>query len=183
MSRLVASVAVLAPIAILLSAPGAPEIPFPAAPFLKLELWEIPVYFAFYFFGLRTAVLTELVVYAVVQTHPTSILFAPVYNLVAVLATLLGLWLGTWAPRYPKPTGVVLASVVRAVVMVGFNYVFIPLPVPFGFSFPIAKVLPLLVPIAMFNVVVTVYSAGIALVLYEALWRRLLGRPNTRLKP
>lgn len=173
-SRLVASVAAIAPIAILLAAPGAPEISFPLLPFLKFELWEIPVYFAFYFFGFRTAVLTELVVYAVVQTHPSTILFAPVYNLVAVLLTLVGLRIGLLAPRFSKPIGLGVASVIRALGMMAFNYVFIQLPVPFGFSYPLKLVLPILPPIGIFNVIVTLYSAGSALAVYEVVWRRLV---------
>ncbi|MEM0321657.1 MAG: hypothetical protein QW613_04580 [Thermoprotei archaeon] len=182
LSRMVAYTAAIAPIAILLAAPGAPEIPFPLAPFLKFELWEIPVYFAFYFFGFRTALLTELVVYAVVQTHPTTILFAPVYNLVAVLATLVGLRLTVGIPRYAKPLGVGVSSALRAAVMVGFNYVFIQLPIPFGFSLTAKAVIPLLIPIAVFNIVVTIYSIGLAIVLHDIVWRRILVRNQTAIR-
>ncbi len=182
LSRIVASTAAIAPIAILLAAPGAPEISFPLLPFLKFELWEIPVYFAFYFFGFRTALLTEVVVYAVIQTHPTTILFAPVYNLVAVLTTLVGLRLTAGIPKYSKPIGVGASSALRAAVMAGFNYVFIQLPIPFGFSFPAKEVVPLLLPIAIFNVIVTIYSAGLALMVYDVVWKRILLRSQSRVR-
>jgi riboflavin transporter FmnP len=182
LSRIVASTAAIAPIAILLAAPGAPEISFPLLPFLKFELWEIPVYFAFYFFGFRTALLTEVVVYAVVQTHPTTILFAPVYNLVAVLITLVGLRITAGIPKYSKPLGVGVSSALRAAVMVGFNYVFIQLPIPFGFSLPAKEVAPLLIPIAIFNVIVTLYSVGLALMVHDVVWKRILVRSQSRIR-
>jgi hypothetical protein len=75
-----------------------------------------------------------------------------------------------------------VSSALRAAVMVGFNYVFVQLPIPFGFSFPAREVVPLLIPIAIFNVIVTLYSAGLALMVYDVVWKRILLRSQTSIR-
>lgn len=173
-SRRVAAVAILSPIALILT--QGPRIPFPLLPFLTLELWEAPVYFALFYLDIKSALTVELVVYLAVQVlAPGVIPFGPVYNLVAVVSTIAGAYLGlrTVPGGYKVKTAAAVGagSLIRLLVMTVFNSVFLPMSYPFGFNVPISKIEPgigapvILGLIGIFNVVVAVYSMAIALVL------------------
>jgi riboflavin transporter FmnP len=179
-SQIIAAVAVLAPIAVLLSAPGAPRIPYPPLPYLTFEAWEIPVYFAFTYFGFRTALLVELVVYLVTQTVPGPVLFGPLYSVAAVLLTLGGLYFGSKVSfgRRRIALAVFLAALMRVVGMTLVNYVGLQLPLPFGFNYPLSVVLPVLVPTAVFNLIVALYSTLAGITLSSAISRRLGAAPD-----
>jgi len=166
-SEKIAVVGVFAPIAIILASPVAPSFPFPPLPFLLFELWEIPVYFALYLFGLRIA----LLVYAVVQTHPYGLLFAPVYNLNAVVFTLLGASLGF---KFKKVVmSATLGVSTRVVETTLFNYVFLRLPPPFGFGLTLKGLTTILPLLALFNAIQAGYSLAIAFAVSKAVESRL----------
>jgi len=170
-SEKIAVVGVFAPIAIILASPVAPSFPFPPLPFLLFELWEIPVYFALYLFGLRIALLVELLVYAVVQTHPYGLLFAPVYNLNAVVFTLLGASLGF---KFKKVVmSATLGVSTRVVETTLFNYVFLRLPPPFGFGLTLKGLMTILPLLALFNAIQAGYSLAIAFAVSKAVESRL----------
>jgi riboflavin transporter FmnP len=182
---MVAAVAVLAPIAVLLSAPGAPRIPYPLLPYLTFEAWEIPVYFAFCYFGFRTALFVELVVYLVTQTVPGPVLFGPLYSVAAVLLTLGGLYSGSkiLVTRGRTVFMVFLAVLMRVAGMTVVNYVGLQLPLPFGFNYPLSVVLPVLVPTAVFNLIVALYSTLAGIAFASAIGRRLGGAASGVPKP
>jgi riboflavin transporter FmnP len=183
LSQVVAAVALLAPISILLAAEG-PRVPFPLLPFLLFEAWEIPVYFASVYFNMRTALFVEAVVYLVVQTTAflggaSGILLGAVYNLAAVIFTLLGVSAATRLPT-SKPIKIVLtlllAACFRVLGMTVFNYVFLQFPAPIGYNSPAAAVQAELVLLAVFNAAVALYSVAAGIILASLIDKRLSPR-------
>jgi len=172
-SQEIAAIALLSPLAFVLSAYG-PRIPFPPLPYLLFELWEIPVYFALYLFGFRVAFFVELVNYVATQLRPSTILFGPVYSLNAVLWTLIGAYFGLKIPFKARIVpSLLLALLLRIAGTTAFNYVFIQLPAPFGFSFPAQAFLAVLYLYVVFNAILGGYSIVLAFYLAQAVKLRL----------
>ncbi|MEM3670838.1 MAG: hypothetical protein QW767_03735 [Thermoprotei archaeon] len=180
LSRRIAAVAILAPLALVLT--QGPRIPFPLLPFLTMELWEIPVYFSLMVLDAKTALTVEGIVYIAVQILVPGVLpFGPVYNLVAVISTIGGAVVGfkALAGRIRIPVAIALGTAVRTAVMILFNSIFLPLKYPFGFNVPLSKLDPgvsgpvVLGFIGLFNAVVAAYSLVFAAILAKAVSRRL----------
>jgi riboflavin transporter FmnP len=179
LSQVVAAVALLSPVSILLAAEG-PRVPFLPLPFLLFETWEIPVYFAAIYFNTRTALFVEAVVYLVVQTTAflggaNGILLGAVYNLAAVLFTLLGVSAASSLPVGKVTKAILTVSLAvcfRVLGMTLFNYVFLQLPAPIGYNSPATVVEAELVFLAIFNGVVALYSVAAGTVLASLISRR-----------
>ena len=158
-----------------------PKIPAPYAPFLIYQIWEIPIVVAFLAMGPKVGVaitvVNSLILFAVFQGSLPS---GPFYNLIAVLAMLLGIYipykivsrgnskesLGSVLQKHLKSISVAttaLAIVLRIAVTTPTNYVALQLPYPFGFGLNSSGSVALLPPIALFNATVTLYTVPIAL--------------------
>jgi len=158
-----------------------PKIPAPYAPFLIYQIWEIPIVVAFLAMGPKVGVaitvVNSLILFAVFQGSLPS---GPFYNLIAVLAMLLGIYipykivsrgnskesLGSVLQKHLKSISVAttaLAIVLRIAVTTPTNYVALQLPYPFGFGLNSSGSVALLPLIALFNATVTLYTVPIAL--------------------
>ena len=67
------------------------EIPFPLASYLKLEIWEIPIYIALISFRFRTSLSVAALTFLLVQVFSTGLPAGPAYNLIAILSVMLGI--------------------------------------------------------------------------------------------
>jgi len=158
-----------------------PKIPAPYAPFLIYQIWEIPIVVAFLAMGPKVGVaitvVNSLILFAVFQGSLPS---GPFYNLIAVLAMLLGIYipykivsrgnskesLGSVLQKHLKSISVAttaLAIVLRIAVTTPTNYIALQLPYPFGFGLNSSGSVALLPLIALFNATVTLYTVLIAL--------------------
>jgi len=167
-----------------------PKIPAPYAPFLIYQIWEIPIVVAFLVMGpkvgVAVTVINSLVLFAVFQgSLPTG----PFYNLIAVLAMLLGIYLpyrlatrnyqsenlGNFLQQHLKLISIsstALGILLRIVITTPTNYVALQLPYPFGFGLNSSGAIALLPLIAVFNATVALYTIPVALAITVALISR-----------
>jgi riboflavin transporter FmnP len=159
------------------------SVPDPGATFLFFEVWEIPILAVLLIMGIQgaatVAVLNALVLEVV---KPGALPTGPLYNLIAILSTFVGVLLakrvtGSWklGRKILWISATVAGAFVRTLVMTLVNWIVLPLPYPIGFgSFGVtaAQVPPLLVPIGIFNFIVASYSIPLAFSAYWALIAR-----------
>jgi len=161
------------------------KIPAPYAPFLIYQVWEIPIVAASLLFGLTVGVavtvINTLILFVV---FPGVLPTGPVYNMVAVLAMLMGVWAGREVVKmlHNGTEGVVsvvlattLGIVIRVLVMTAVNWGCLPLPPPIGFSYPVEVVIPLLPVIGFFNATIALYTVPVAYVLVKSIISRVSG--------
>ncbi len=165
-------IALLAPIAYILSSLG-PRIPFPPLPFLLFELWEVPVYFALLFYDFKTSLGVEAIVFIVIMARESYLLLGPVYNMIAVLVTMLGFIAGTRMLSGTPWLGVFLGVASRVSVMSVVNWSLLRFPPPVGFSIPVSVLDVTLWLYGVFNAIVAAYSLIIALSLNKAVGKAL----------
>lgn len=148
------------------------EIPFPLATYLKLEVWEIPVYIALLAYRPKISLGVAAIVYVIVQIFASGpLLMGPVYNFIAVLSTLGGVAIvmkfanqKLVLTKSIKIPAVAIGSgiVFRTVIMTVVNFLALPNPPPVGFSIPVDTILPVLAVTAIFNIIVSGYSVAIS---------------------
>jgi len=179
-TRALALIVVFTALAAALNVYG-PKISFPLAPFLFFSFWEIPIIIAFLMAGpksgLIVSVINSIILLAV---FPGALPTGPFYNLVAVLAMLLGVFVPYWFAkkgRNSENLGTYLRShilffgisatifgiVLRVLVMTILNYFALQQPYPIGFEMIEIDVLLFLPVGAIFNAIVALYSILIAL--------------------
>jgi len=167
-----------------------PKIPAPYAPFLFYQLWEIPIVIAFLALGpkagITIAVINALILIAV---FPGPLLLGPVYNLIAVLSMLLGVYvpykiathgckienLNNFLRQHIKMISIsatALGITLRVAVTSVTNYFFIQQSPPVGFSWSQQTTLAFLPLSALFNATVAVYTIPIALAVAVAITSR-----------
>ncbi len=160
-------IALFAALAIILNLTISVSAPY--LPFLKYELWEIPIVAAFLllgaYAGLSVAILNTIILLLVA---PGAIPAGPLYNFAAVLFTLAGVAIGHGLARRARsgPTGVVISAtgmaiLLRVLGMSLVNVIFIPLPYPIGFGsfgFTFQNVLTILPLLAFFNATLVLYT-------------------------
>lgn len=162
------------------------SVPDPGAPFLFFEVWEIPIFVALLVIGFKGAgVVAGLNTLVLEAVKPGSVPAGPLYNLIAVLSTFVGIMVvrrfapgGLEGRRRLWVLGTLLGASVRVLVMTVVNWIVLPLPFPLGFgSFGLtaSEVPPLLVPIGIFNFILAIYSVPTAFSLYAALRSRSRG--------
>ena len=158
-----------------------PKIPFPLAPFLYFSFWEIPIVIAFLMSGPRAGLIVSaintLILFAV---FPGALPTGPLYNWIAVLSMMLGVYLPYWVARrgcksenftnYLRSHLVIisivataLGIVIRVAVMTVVNYFALPQPYPIGFEMPQIDVVLFLPVGAIFNAIVALYTIIIAI--------------------
>jgi riboflavin transporter FmnP len=158
------------------------KIPAPYAPFLYYEVWEIPIVVAFLVFGTWVGISVSVINYLALQAiFPGALATGPLYNLAAILLTLLGVGASHKALQRARK-GIVgitigatlLAILTRVVGMTFVNAAFLPFPPPIGFSIPPAALPPVLGLIAIFNTTVVLYTVPIAYSIVDAISRKYL---------
>ncbi len=179
-TKTVALIIVFAALAVVLNLVG-PKIPYPFAPYLFFQFWEIPIVVAFLLIGYRAGVpvtvINTLVLFVV---FPGPLPTGPIYNLAAVLGMMLGVYIPyRLATRkcktenmssYLKKHAVIftlsataLGTVTRVLVMTVVNYFALQQPFPIGLSMPEQAVLAFLPFGALFNAIITVYTIPLAI--------------------
>ena len=167
-----------------------PKIPAPYAPFLIYQIWEIPIVVAFLAMGPRVGVIitviNALILFAV---FPGALPTGPLYNLVAVLAMFIGIYLpyklatrrrstenlSSYMKQHFKlisTSATALGIVFRIIITTPTNYVALQLPYPFGFGLNSGGAIALLPLIAVFNATVALYTIPIALAVSVAVLAR-----------
>ncbi|MGA3290599.1 MAG: hypothetical protein ABSD42_10215 [Candidatus Bathyarchaeia archaeon] len=167
-----------------------PKIPAPYAPFLFYQVWEIPIVIAFLALGpkagITIAVINTLILIAI---FPGALLLGPVYNLIAVLSMLLGVYvpykiathgckienLNNFLRQHIKMISIsatALGITVRVLVTTVTNYFFLQQPSPIGFSYKPEAALAFLPLSAFFNATVAIYTIPVALAVTVAITSR-----------
>jgi riboflavin transporter FmnP len=179
-TRTLALIIIFISLAIALNVYG-PKIPFPLAPFLYYQLWEIPIVVAFLAIGPKAGVtITVINSLILLAVFPGSLPTGPLYNLVAVLSMLLGIYipyrlathgckvenLGMFLRQHVKLITVaatILGIVLRVSVTSFVNYFALQQPYPIGFSFPPIDALAFLPVGAVFNATIAIYTIPVAI--------------------
>ena len=148
------------------------EVPFPLAAYLKLEVWEIPVYIVLLAYRPKLGLGVACIVYVIVQIFSSGpLIMGPVYNFIAVLSTLGGVSLVLRLTDYKmvvtksiKMPLVAIASgmAFRFVIMTVVNFLVLTHPPPVGFSIPVEALPPVLLVTGIFNIIVAGYSVAIS---------------------
>ena len=189
-TRTLALIIIFIALAIALNEYG-PKIPFPLAPFLYYQLWEIPIVVAFLTIGPKAGVtitvINTLVLLAVFQGGlPTG----PLYNLIAVLSMMLGVYipyriathgckienLGSFLRQHVKLITVAstgLGIVLRVALTSFVNYFALQQPYPIGFSFQQIDALAFLPLGAIFNATIALYTIPVSIGIAIAITSRV----------
>lgn len=144
------------------------KFPAPYAPFLKYQIWEIPIVAAFLLYGPLVGVIVSLInTMILLIVYPGDLPTGPIYNLAAVLSMLLGIYIiHKFGPRYLSQReevklttlSTVLGSIARVAVMSIVNWVFLQYPYPVGYSLPVDALTAMLPVIGLFNATVVLYT-------------------------
>tara|TARA_B100001971_G_C18202376_1_gene545438 strand:+ start:905 stop:1573 length:669 start_codon:yes stop_codon:yes gene_type:complete len=185
-NKSIATVAIFAAINILLHLSPL-KIPAPFAPFLIFEIWEIPIFTAFYLYGVRIGVtITILNFLSLLVIFPGQLQAGPIYNLIAILAMMFGILLAYriiglsskfQGQTMPFLLAMILGPLLRVLVMTPVNAVMLPMPSPLGFNLPIGELeqvlgIPpgtMLLFIAIFNALVALYTIPYARIITTAI--------------
>jgi len=147
-------------------------VPAPYAPFLIYNLWEIPIVTAFILAGpisgLAIAFLNAGVLFVF---DPGALPTGPLYNLLAVMSTLLGVYVanrffksktGNGKPILKIATAAtVLGVTLRVIVMTLVNYITLRYPYPIGFGMSEIAIIGFTPLGALFNGTLALYTIPI----------------------
>jgi riboflavin transporter FmnP len=144
------------------------KFPAPYAPFLKYQIWEIPIVSAFLLYGPLVGVATSFInTIVLLVVYPGDLPTGPLYNLAAVLSTLLGIYIihGFAAKYFSKRQENMLiafatafGSIARVGIMTIVNWAFLRYPYPVGFNMPVEALTAMLPAIAIFNATLALYT-------------------------
>jgi riboflavin transporter FmnP len=157
-----------------------PKIPAPYAPFLLYQLWEIPIVFVFLAIGIVPGLIVVGINTGILLVYyPGAILLGPIYNLLAILAMILGIFIPylliTHRHKENKQTALkqhatliivsatALGILLRLAVTSFTNYVLIQQAPPVGLSYPPEAALAFLPLSALFNSTVALYTIPVAI--------------------
>jgi riboflavin transporter FmnP len=167
-----------------------PKIPAPYAPFLYYQIWEIPIVAAFLIVGPKTGTAVALLnTFILLLVFPGQLPTGPIYNLIAELAMLIGVYtaykigtrkcptenIGGYLKEHKLGLGIsttALGITSRVIITTIANYFLIAQPSPIGFgsffSFAglsgQAGVVAFLPFSALFNGTIALYTIPLALV-------------------
>lgn len=188
-TKTLALIIIFAALAIALNMYG-PKIPFPLADFLYFQLWEIPIVIAFLLIGPKTGLavagLNTVVLFMFFQGGLPA---GPFYNLAAVLAMMLGIYLpykiatrgkkeniGAYLKKHIAIitiSATTLGIILRVALMSIINYIALQQVYPFGYQFPEPAALAYIPLIAVFNAIIAAYTIPISLAITVALESRV----------
>jgi riboflavin transporter FmnP len=144
------------------------KIPAPYAPFLKYQIWEIPIVAAFLLYGaevgISIAVMNTFVLFAV---FPGDLPTGPLYNLAAVLSMLLGIGIAKKiAERHSPKHGETFLTVsfttfgiiLRAGIMALIEWQLLRFPPPVGYSLPEDAIIMMIPLVIIFNATLGLYT-------------------------
>lgn len=175
-SRTIASVSVFTALTVALNLSPI-KIPAPYAPFLIYQIWEIPIVAAFLLYGPAVGVAISIInTIVLLGIFPGALPTGPLYNLAAVLSTLLGIHIvqkaiGSLRRRQETvliTSSTVLGAVGRVGIMSVVNWVFLPYPPPLGFSMPTEALVITLPLIGVFNATLAIYTVPLGYLIAKA---------------
>jgi riboflavin transporter FmnP len=157
------------------------KFPAPFAPFLKYQIWEIPIVAAFLLYGssigFSITVMNTVVLLAV---YPGDLPTGPLYNLAAVSSMLLGVYLAQrFVPSFSRryELHVILSTAFGCVLRVGcmsaVNWAFLRYPYPVGYSLPADAIIAMLPIIGLFNATLVLYTIPLGYAIYRAVAIRM----------
>jgi riboflavin transporter FmnP len=188
-TKTLALIIIFSALAIALNIYG-PNIPFPLADFLYFQLWEIPIVIAFLLIGPKTGLAVAGLNTAVLfMFFPGSLPTGPVYNLAAILAMMIGIYLpykiatrkckeniGTYLKRHIVVitlSATALGVVLRVALMSIVNYFALQQVYPIGYQLPEIVALGYIPVIAAFNAIVAAYTIPLSMTITAALESRV----------
>ena len=144
------------------------KVPAPYAPFLKYQIWEIPIVIAFLLYGTLVGVSVTIINTSVLLIfYPGDLPTGPLYTFAAVLSMLLGIYIVHKLPVESSSkqweailavSSTALGTVLRVGIMSLVNWVFLQYPYPIGFNIPVEALTAMLPIIGFFNATVTLYT-------------------------
>ncbi len=173
-SKTIAGITVFAAVTVALNLSPV-KVPAPYAPFLIYQVWEVPIVVALLLYGLRAGVVISVInTLVLLAVFPGALPTGPLYNLVAVLSTLLGVYGAkrVWDHQFSKGSRAIMVAssttlgiIMRVAVMTIVNWIFLPYPPPIGFSMPAEAVVTMLPVVGFFNVTLALYTVPIGYLL------------------
>ncbi len=127
----VAGIAIFGALSLLLTALSqALGLNFPLIPYLQFDLGEIAILLAFFIFGPVPAAISSFIEFLTLMAIGQNVPVGPVLKLIAILSSLLGIWVGlALVRRFGRPTlakasgmGTLVGIVLRAALMTIPNY-------------------------------------------------------------
>jgi len=166
-SKTIATISVFTALSVALVLSPA-KFPAPYAPFLKYQIWEIPIVAAFLLFGPLVGVATSIInTIILLVVYPGDLPTGPLYNLAAVLSTLLGIYIihGFASKYFSRRQETILTafatafgSIARVGIMTIVNWAFLRYPYPVGFNMPVEALTAMLPTIGLFNATLALYT-------------------------
>ena len=176
-SKTITIIAVFAAVSIVLSlSPLKFSAPF--APFLYYQLWEIAIVTAFLLYGIKVGFAISIVnTVVLLLVFPGDLPTGPIYNLIAVISTLVGVYIiqRGLGKRFNKGKETILtalstasAIILRVTNMTIVNWIVLRYPPPFGYSIPVSELPTILSVTALFNITIVLYTIPIAYIIARA---------------
>jgi len=154
------------------------KFPAPYAPYLKYQIWEIPIVAAFLLYGVVVGVSIAIINTAILfAVYPGELPTGPLYNLAAIMSMLFGMLIvKRLAGRNPQKRAetllaalaTVLGIVLRVGAMTVVNWTFLRFPPPVGYGMPEGAILLALPLIAIFNATLALYTIPLGYVIAKA---------------
>jgi len=155
------------------------KVPAPYAPFLKYQIWEIPIVTAFLLYGLKVGVSISVInTIILLGVYPGDLPVGPLYNLAAVLSTLLGIYIihrfiveraSGRREAILTVSSTALGTILRVGIMSIVNLVFLQYPYPIGFSMSAKAIIAMLPVIGFFNATLALYTIPVGYFLERAI--------------
>lgn len=177
-SKTIAIIAVFSALSIALSLSPL-KFPAPYAPFLYYQLWEIPIVIAFLLYGVKAGFSIPFINTLVLLVFfPGDMPTGPIYNLIAILSMMLGVYLiqQTAGNRFNKGRETILTAlataagvITRVAVMSVVNWIVLPMDFPFGYMLH-PDILPgTVATVSFFNATIVLYTIPLAYIIARAI--------------
>jgi len=143
------------------------RVPAFYATYLYYQIWEIPIVAAFLLYGARVGFfITLLNTMVLLVWFPGYLPSGPLYNMAAVLSMLLGMGIAKslvakHSPKREETVAALLTAsgvILRTVVMVLIDYVFLRFPPPIGLSYSELGLIAATPLVAIFNLTLALYT-------------------------
>lgn len=167
------------------------KIPAPYAPFLYYQIWEIPIIVAFILISPWAGLLISLFNTGVLLViFPGDLPTGPIYNLAAILAMQLGVFIVElmirkvanknkekqstliYSPKWVT-AATAMGILTRTALMTIVNYLALPQAPPVGFGLPQEVVIAFLPAIAVFNASIALYTIPISYLIANSVKKAL----------
>lgn len=166
-------------------------IPAPYAPFLIYQIWEIPLVAALALINLRSAVAISLMnMIILLAIFPGALITGPIYNLLATLSMLLGIYIAHKLLTRKKATeesvkstlkkqtilitaATALGIIFRTGLMTIVNYTVLRYDPPIGYAMPEVAILAAIPLIALFNATLALYTVPVGHIVANAVKKNL----------